>query len=98
MRKQISFGDVEAATGILSGPVFFDLAPEKIDRSEGEWCIIHAGVDHFRLYYDWYGMDAGKELQVEIARTLKIPENTVYTYISRGKQQLKEVLSHGSVR
>lgn len=34
----------------------------------------------------------------EIARTLKIPENTVYTYISRGKQQLKEVLSHGTAR
>ena len=31
----------------------------------------------------------------EIARALSIPENTVYTYISRGKQQLKGVLSHG---
>ena len=34
----------------------------------------------------------------EIASTLKIPENTVYTNISRGKQQLKGVLSHGRTR
>lgn len=31
----------------------------------------------------------------EIARTLQIPENTVYTNISRGKAQLKGVLTHG---
>jgi len=31
----------------------------------------------------------------EIARALSIPENTVYTYLSRGKQQLKGVLTHG---
>lgn len=31
----------------------------------------------------------------QIAKALGIPENTVYTYISRGKQQLKGVLSHG---
>ena len=31
----------------------------------------------------------------DIAATLGIPENTVYTYLSRGKKQLKGVLAHG---
>ncbi|MDO4537684.1 MAG: sigma-70 family RNA polymerase sigma factor [Coriobacteriales bacterium] len=31
----------------------------------------------------------------QIAKLLSIPENTVYTNLSRGKKQLKEVLSHG---
>ncbi|MBQ9021383.1 MAG: RNA polymerase sigma factor, partial [Eggerthellaceae bacterium] len=30
----------------------------------------------------------------EIAELLDIPENTVYTNISRGKEKLKEVLTH----
>jgi RNA polymerase sigma-70 factor (ECF subfamily) len=42
----------------------------------------------FLKYYEGY-------TAAEIAHTLQIPENTVYTNISRGKAQLKGVLSHG---
>lgn len=31
----------------------------------------------------------------QIGKILRIPENTVYTYVSRGKKQLKGVLSYG---
>ncbi len=42
------------------------------------------------LYLKYYeGYSAG-----DIAQMMDIPENTVYTYLSRGKQKLKEVLEH----
>ena len=34
----------------------------------------------------------------EIAAILNIPENTVYTNLSRGRDELKEVLTHGENR
>ena len=38
-------------------------------------------------YYEGY-------TAVEIAEMLGIPENTVYTYLARGRERLKEVLEH----
>ena len=32
---------------------------------------------------------------VEIASMLDVPENTVYTNLARGREKLKEVLTHG---
>ena len=39
-------------------------------------------------YYEGYSA-------VEIAQMQEIPENTVYTYLARGREKLKEVLEHG---
>lgn len=40
-------------------------------------------------YYEGYSA-------VEIAAMLDIPENTVYTNLTRGRKKLKEVLTHGN--
>ena len=42
-------------------------------------------------YYEGY-------TAAEIAKILNIPENTVYTNLSRGRDELKEVLTHGENR
>ena len=79
-------------------------APEGDDGQEGQRALERQEVigalrridERYRmpLYLKFYeGYTAS-----EISRALHIPENTVYTYISRGKQQLKGVLSHGGLR
>ena len=49
--------------------------------------------DRYRItlylkYYEGYAA-------AEIAKMLSVPENTVYTNLSRGRAKLKEVLTHG---
>jgi RNA polymerase sigma factor (sigma-70 family) len=79
------------------------LAPAGDDGQEGQRALERQEVvealrtidERYRmpLYLKFYE----RYTAYEIARTLMMPENTVYTNISRGKQQLKEVLSRGNI-
>ncbi|MBQ9059287.1 MAG: sigma-70 family RNA polymerase sigma factor [Atopobiaceae bacterium] len=73
----------------------YDVDEQVFDRLEISEVLdgLHKLDERYRvvLYMKYFeGMDAPA-----IARTLEIPENTVYTQLSRGRELLKGVLSHG---
>ena len=55
------------------------------DEHRKAWLI---RVALYLKYYEGYKAS-------EIAQMLGIPENTVYTNLARGREELKEVLAHG---
>ena len=66
---------------------------ESSDRADELTEALRQLDEHYRvaLYLKYYeGYKAS-----EIAQTLGIPENTVYTNLARGREKLKEVLAHG---
>ena len=58
-------------TGLYRERVFLNLAQERIQALEGDWCVIAVDIEHFKLFRDWNGQENGTLLLAEIGRILQ---------------------------
>ena len=49
-------------TGLMMERDFFALAQERLPRLHGHWCVIDVDIEHYKLFTDWYGLEAGQKL------------------------------------
>ena len=58
-------------TGLLVEKDFFALAQERLGQLQGPWCVIDIDVEHFRLFSDWFGVEKGQYLLLQIAQRVR---------------------------
>ena len=62
-------------TGLMLDREFFALAQKKLPMlSPGQWCVVAVDIDHFKLFCDWHGQQAGRLLLAEIGAVLRDEE------------------------
>ena len=84
--------DLDAASSIVSNEKSQEETYEQTEQAERVSAALRQLDDRYRipLYLTYYeNMTAA-----QIADTMEIPENTVYTNLARGRKKLKEVLEH----
>ena len=60
----------DAKTGLLSEGQFLGRIASAAEGSEGPFCLIAIDIDHFRLFNEWYGREAGDFLLAEFGARL----------------------------
>ena len=58
-------------TGLLMERDLFAMINDRRDRITGQWCVIAIDIEHFKLFTDWHGRDAGDMLLAQIGKTLR---------------------------
>ena len=58
-------------TGLLDGMRFFRPIQKRIENGITGWCIVSIYIEHYRVYADWYGLEAGRYLMHEIGDLLE---------------------------
>ena len=48
----------------------FPMARAILNRAEGQWCVIAIDIEHFKLFIDWHGKEAGDMLLAQIGKIL----------------------------
>ena len=63
---------LEPLTGLYNKVDFFRAAGAVLNRGdETSWCLMAIDIEHFKLFNEWYGMEAGDIFLKEIAGELK---------------------------
>ena len=63
---------LDPLTGLLSRNSFLEQVRIRLDQdAPGDWCIATIDLEHFKLFNDWYGQEAGDRLLKNIADDLK---------------------------
>ena len=63
---------LDPLTGLLSRNSFLEQVRIRLDQeSPNDWCIATIDLEHFKLFNDWYGQEAGDRLLKNIADYLK---------------------------
>lgn len=65
-------GGIDALTGLFYKRAFFDRAQKFIKQAqdEKEFCLVAIDIEHFKLFNEWYGTDAGDKFLADIAYRL----------------------------
>lgn len=63
----------DVVTGLLYSRAFYDEAQKFLQNSKEvkEFCLVALDVEHFKLFNEWYGRDAGDKFLADIAQRLK---------------------------
>lgn len=63
----------DTVTGLLYSRAFYDEAQKFLQNSKDvkEFCLVALDVEHFKLFNEWYGRDAGDKFLADIAQRLK---------------------------
>lgn len=62
-------------TGLYRREVFFEKVEILLkDKGEEEYCLIAIDIEHFKLFNEWYGKEAGDRFLIEIGEKLKAAE------------------------
>lgn len=73
---------LDPLTGLFSRNSFFEQVHIRLEQAPPEnWCVAAIDLEHFKLFNDWYGQDAGDRLLKNIADYLKRVEEC-YHYIA----------------
>ncbi len=63
---------LDPLTGLYNKADFFRAAGAALNRgNETSWCLMAIDIEHFKLFNEWYGMEAGDFFLKEIAGELK---------------------------
>ena len=63
---------LDPLTGLLSRNSFLEQVRIRLDQdTPKDWCIATIDLEHFKLFNDWYGQEAGDRLLKNIADYLK---------------------------
>ena len=63
---------LDPLTGLLSRNSFLEQVRIRLDQdAPKDWCIATIDLEHFKLFNDWYGQEAGDRLLQNIADYLK---------------------------
>ncbi len=66
----------DALTGLLRNNVFCQEARKYLDKhKEQEFCLMAIDIEHFKMFNEWYGVDAGDDFLVDIAKQLQKVES-----------------------
>ena len=58
-------------TGLYNRKTFFEIVEEVLHSvPDGKWCMMALDIEHFKLFNQWYGQDAGDSFLAGIARCL----------------------------
>lgn len=70
--------DLDPLTGLYRRSVYFRLADELLGRNGGRdsFCLMAVDIEHFKLFNDWYGREAGDELLAAIGGLLRQAQET----------------------
>ena len=56
---------LDPLTGLLSRNSFLEQVRIRLDQdAPKDWCIATIDLEHFKLFNDWYGQEAGDRLQI----------------------------------
>ncbi len=67
--------DIDEVTNLLTKKPFLAKAQELIDKKKDiTWCVASIDIDHFKLFDEWYGREAGDMLLAKIGAILKEDE------------------------
>lgn len=62
-------GEKDRLTGLFKRTVFFKRAQKFLaDKEEGRYCLVAVDIEHFKLFNEWYGQDAGDMLLARIGK------------------------------
>ncbi len=64
----------EEVTGLLEGVDYFRAVQSRLHELDGGWCVIDIDIQHYKLFFDWYGMESGQLLLSRIAEILRRTE------------------------
>lgn len=73
-RKSTGRDEKNRLTGLFSREPFFKQTEAFLqinDTSPGEYCLVTIDIEHFKLFNEWYGQEAGDRLLEEIGEHLK---------------------------
>lgn len=62
--------DYHPLTGLYNDNAFFDKAEKIIKQKQMLMCIISLDIEHFKIYNDWYGREAGDHLLSMLANDI----------------------------
>ena len=63
---------LDPLTGLYNKIDFFRVADSALRRGTGvSWCLMAIDIEHFKLFNEWYGIEAGDTFLKEIAAELK---------------------------
>lgn len=63
---------LDPLTGLYNKTDFFRVADSALRRGDGvSWCLMAIDIEHFKLFNEWYGIEAGDTFLKEIAAELK---------------------------
>lgn len=63
--------DFHPLTGLYNVNAFFNKAEKIIEESQMQMCIISLDIEHFKIYNDWYGREAGNHLLNMLAKDIR---------------------------
>ena len=67
--------DRDELTGLLREKSFFAIARKRITEEKlNGWCLVSIDIEHFKLFNDWYGREAGDILLQKIGNVLEREE------------------------
>lgn len=63
---------LDSLTGLYRRNVFFKKAEQFLQENPvGEYCLMAVDIEHFKLYNEWYGQEAGDRFLISIADYLR---------------------------
>lgn len=62
---------LDELTGLPLDRDFFPMARRRMAEIEGAWCVIAVDIEHFKLFTDWHGKEAGDMLLMDLGKLLK---------------------------
>ena len=57
-------------TGLPTDRELFPMARQLLNECQGQWCVIAIDIEHFKLFIDWHGKEAGDMLLAQIGKIL----------------------------
>ena len=60
----------DALTGLPTDRELFPRARALLETAQGQWCVIAIDIEHFKLFIDWHGKEAGDMLLAQIGKIL----------------------------
>lgn len=68
---------LDRLTGLYRREVFFQLTEQFLRQNPtGEYCLMAVDIEHFKLFNEWYGQEAGDQFLKNIAAHLKAVQET----------------------
>ncbi|MCR5294057.1 MAG: EAL domain-containing protein [Lachnospiraceae bacterium] len=75
--------DRDPRTGLLREKAFYSAVQRLLEKGVSNYCFITLDIEHFKLFNDWFGRDAGNLLLAEIGAFLRREKDILAGYLSQ---------------